>query len=44
MEGLNITFTDKTVQELETIFTKENCSKIQLATRIGEVYGIYNNL
>lgn len=43
-EGLNITFTDKTVEELENVFTKENCSKIQLTTEKGEVYGIYNNL
>lgn len=43
-EGLNITFTDKTVEELEKVFTKENCSKIQLGTEKGEVYGIYNNL
>ena len=44
IEGLNITFTDKTVEELEKTFTKENCSKIKLTTENGEVYGIYNNL
>ena len=44
VEGLNITFTDKTVEELEKVFTKENCSKVQLTTEKGEVYGIYNNL
>ena len=44
IEGLNITFTDKTVKELEKTFTKENCSKVQLTTENGEVYGIYNNL
>lgn len=44
IEGLNITFTDKTVEELEKTFTKENCSKVQLATENGKVYGIYNNL
>ena len=44
IEGLNITFTDKTIEELEKVFTKENCSKVQLATERGEVYGIYNNL
>ena len=43
-EGLNITFTDKTVEELEKVFTKENCNKVQFATSSGEVYGIYNNL
>ena len=43
-EGLNITFTDKTIEELEKVFTKENCNKVQLATNTGEVYGIYNNL
>lgn len=42
-EVLNVTFTDKTVDELEKVFTKENCSKVQLATS-DEVYGIYNNL
>lgn len=43
-EGLNITFTDKTVEELEKVFTKDNCGKIQLGTEKGEVYGVYNNL
>ena len=28
----------------EKVFTKENCSKVQLTTENGEVYGIYNNL
>ena len=44
VEGLSISFTDKTVEELEKIFTKDNCGKIQLATNSGKVYGIYNNL
>lgn len=44
IEGLNITFADKTVEELEKAFTKDNCSKVQLTTSMGEVYGIYNNL
>ena len=44
IEGLNITFTDKTVEELEKILTKENCRKVELSTENGEVYGIYNNL
>ena len=43
-ESLNITFTDRTIEELESIFTKENCSKVQFTTERGEVYGIYNNL
>lgn len=43
-EGLNITFKDKTIEELEKVFTKENCSKVQFTTEKGEVYGIYNNL
>ena len=44
VEGLNITFKDKTIEELEKVFTKENCSRVQLTTENGEVYGIYNNL
>lgn len=40
----SFSFVNKTVEELETIFTKENCSKIQLTKETGEVYGIYNNL
>lgn len=44
IEGLNITFLNKTVEELEKLFTKENCSKVQLTTATVEVYGIYNNL
>lgn len=44
IERLNITFADKTVEELEKAFTKENCSRVQFATENGEVYGIYNNL
>lgn len=43
IEGLAITFTDKAIEDLEKLFTKENCSKIQLVTS-DEVYGIYNNL
>ena len=43
-EGLNIIFKNKTIEELEKVFTKENCSKVQLTTENGEVYGIYNNL
>lgn len=43
-EVLNVTFTDKTVDELEKVFTKENCSKIQLVTENGDIYGIHNNL
>lgn len=43
-EGLNITFKDKTIEELEKVFTKENCSKVQFTPSSGEVYGIYNNL
>lgn len=42
--GLNFFFTNKTVEELEKCFTKDNCSKIQLSKSTGEVYGIYNNL
>nr|WP_321026279.1 hypothetical protein [Clostridium neonatale] len=44
VEGLNITFTDKAIEELENSFTKENCSKMQLSKSTGEIYGIYNNL
>lgn len=44
IEGLNIIFIDKTVEELENVFTKENCSKLQLTTENGEVYGVHNNL
>ena len=44
IEGINITFTDKAIEELENSFTKENCSKIQLSKSTGEIYGIYNNL
>lgn len=44
IEGLAVTFTDKTVDDLEKVFKKENCSKIQLAKENGAVYGIYNNL
>ena len=44
VEGLSITFKDKTIEELEKVFTKENCSKVQFTTEKGEVYGIYNNL
>lgn len=43
-EGVNITFTGKNVGELEKVFTKENCSKVQLATEKGDIYGVYNNL
>ena len=44
VEGLNITFKDKTIEELEKVFTEENCNRVQLTTEKGEVYGIYNNL
>ena len=44
IEGLNISFTDKTIEELEKVLTKENCNKIQLVTESEEVYGIFNNL
>lgn len=44
IEGVNLTFTDKIVEELEKVFIKENCSKIQLSKSTGEIYGIYNNL
>ena len=44
IDGLSITFTDKTVEELEKILTKENCRKVELSTENREVYGIYNNL
>lgn len=44
IEGLNITFVDKNIEELENRLTKENCSKVQLVTSVGEVYGVYNNL
>lgn len=44
IEGLVITFTDKNLEELEKVFTKENCSKVQLATEKGDIYGVYNNL
>lgn len=43
-EGLNISFTDETIEELEKIFTKENCSKVQFATEKEDIYGVYNNL
>lgn len=44
IEGVNITFLNKTVEDLEKVFTKENCTKVQLTTSTDEVYGIYNNL
>lgn len=44
VEGLNITFTDETVEDLEKVFIKDNCIKVQLSKSTGEVYGIYNNL
>lgn len=44
IEGLKISFANKNVEELEKVFTKENCSKVKLTTDTGEVYGIYNNL
>lgn len=44
VEGLNVNFTNKTVEELEKVFTKENCIKVQLSKSTGEVYGIYNSL
>lgn len=44
IDGLNVSFTYKTVEELEKVFTKENCSKIHLTTENGKAYGIYNNL
>lgn len=42
--GLAITFTGKTITELEGLMTKENLTKLQVANSNGEVYGIYNNL
>lgn len=42
--GLAIKFTTKTITELETLMTKENLNKLQIANATGEVYGIYNNL
>lgn len=44
MEGLSIVLDNTSIEELEKVFTKENCNKIQLITNAGEVCGIYNNL
>ncbi|GEP65802.1 hypothetical protein CBE01nite_35700 [Clostridium beijerinckii] len=42
--GLIINFTNKSITELETLMTKDNLTKLQVANSTGEVYGIYNNL
>ena len=42
--GLAITFGSKTIAELETVMTKDNLTKLQIANTSNEVYGIYNNL
>lgn len=43
IEGLAITFSDVSLDILESKFTIDNCAKIQLENE-GGVYGIYNNL
>ncbi|WP_238899379.1 hypothetical protein [Clostridium sp. YIM B02500] len=42
--GLALTFTNQTVDNLETLMTTSNLSSIKLATSSGDVYGTYNNL
>lgn len=40
----NITIENKTIEELELLFTKENLVKVKVSTLNGEVYRTYNNL
>ena len=44
INGLSITFENKTSDELEILMTKNNLSKFQIANSSGEIYGIYNDL
>lgn len=42
--GTTIILENKTIEELEQLFTKENLIKIEVKQENGDVTGIYNNL
>ncbi|WP_315069606.1 hypothetical protein [uncultured Clostridium sp.] len=42
--NLTVTFTEKTITDIEPLMVKENLTKVQEVSEDGTVIGVYNNL